>query len=64
MFKINPSFFSRRGSPINPLSFADNLLSIRIAIQRNSAISFAEICENPFEWKDSDAFNVEIIDYH
>jgi hypothetical protein len=47
MFKINP-FFTRRGSPMDPLSFADDLLSKHIAIQRNSAMSFAELCENPF----------------
>jgi hypothetical protein len=34
---------------MDPLSFADDLLSKRIPIQRNSAMSFAEICENPFE---------------
>jgi hypothetical protein len=32
MFKINPPLFSRSGSPINPLSFADSLLSKHIAI--------------------------------
>lgn len=37
---------SRRVSPIETLSFADDLLLMHIILQRNSAIFFAEICEN------------------